>query len=110
MALPEGTVTFLLTDVEGSTRLWERAPDVMPSVIARHYELLDEAIAAHGGQRPQEQGEGDSVVAVFTDAPAALQAAIDAQAAPCPTKRGPTGSSCVCGWPSTWAGRSSETP
>jgi predicted ATPase/class 3 adenylate cyclase/DNA-binding CsgD family transcriptional regulator len=81
MALPEGTVAFLLTDVEGSTRLWERAPEVMPAVIARHYELLDDAIAAHGGQRPQEQGEGDSVVAVFTDAAGALRAAVDAQRA-----------------------------
>ena len=38
--LPEGTVTFLLTDVEGSTRLWEAAPQVMGDVIARHYALL----------------------------------------------------------------------
>ncbi|MEO6374183.1 MAG: adenylate/guanylate cyclase domain-containing protein, partial [Acidimicrobiales bacterium] len=77
--LPEGTVTFLLTDVEGSTRLWEAEPEAMADVIARHYELLDRAIAAHGGQRPQEQGEGDSVVAVFSDAAGAVAAAIDAQ-------------------------------
>jgi class 3 adenylate cyclase len=35
--VPAGTVTFLLTDVEGSTRLWEQAPTAMPAVIARHY-------------------------------------------------------------------------
>ncbi|MDQ4041480.1 MAG: hypothetical protein M3141_06990, partial [Actinomycetota bacterium] len=64
-ALPAGTVTFLLTDVEGSTRLWEAAPDDMSVAVARHYELLDAAIALHGGVRPVEQGEGDSVVAAF---------------------------------------------
>ena len=40
-SLPEGVVTFLLTDVEGSTRLWESAGEVMPAAIARHYEILD---------------------------------------------------------------------
>ena len=42
--LPTGTVTFLLTDVEGSTQRWEAAPAAMAAAIARHYELLDEAI------------------------------------------------------------------
>ncbi len=79
--MPTGTVTFLLTDIEGSTRLWESAPGVMGDVVARHYEILEAAIAAHGGQRPQEQGEGDSVVAVFDDATVAVAAAIDAQRA-----------------------------
>ena len=60
--LPTGTVTFLLTDVEGSTRRWEAAPEAMAEAIPRHYELLDEAIVGHGGVRPVEQGEGDSVV------------------------------------------------
>ena len=79
--LPDGTVTFLLTDVEGSTRLWESAPSVMTEVVARHYEILDSAIAAHRGHRPQEQGEGDSVVAVFSDAADAVAAAVEAQRA-----------------------------
>ena len=79
--LPVGTVTFLLTDVEGSTRLWESAPEAMGAAIARHYELLDEVISRHGGVRPVEQGEGDSVVAVFTRASDALAAALDAQRA-----------------------------
>ena len=39
--LPTGTVTFLLTDVEGSTQRWEAAPEAMAAAIARHYELLD---------------------------------------------------------------------
>ncbi len=77
--LPSGTVTFLLTDVEDSTRQWEAAPAAMAAAIARHYALLDDAIAAHGGVRPVEQGEGDSVVAAFTLASDALAAALDAQ-------------------------------
>ena len=80
-ALPAGTVTFLLTDIEGSTRLWESAGDVMPQAVARHYEVLDEAIARQGGVRPVEQGEGDSVVAAFTRASDALAAALDSQRA-----------------------------
>src|SRR6516165_4755053 len=67
-AVPAGTVTFLLTDIEASTQLWERAASAMPGAVARHYEILDEAIAAHGGVRPVEQGEGDSVVGAFSRA------------------------------------------
>jgi class 3 adenylate cyclase len=77
--VPAGTVTLLLTDVEGSTRLWENAPTAMPEAIARHYGILDEAIASHGGVRPVEQGGGDSVVAAFTRARDAVAAALDAQ-------------------------------
>jgi class 3 adenylate cyclase len=79
--LPVGTVTFLLTDVEGSTFLWESAPEAMGAAIRRHYQLLDSAITLHGGVRPQEQGEGDSVVAAFTHAGDALGAALDIQRA-----------------------------
>ena len=79
LALPIGTVTFLLTDVEGSTHAWEAAPDAMAAAIARHYDLLDAAITAHGGVRPEEQGEGDSVVAAFSRASDAVLAALDAQ-------------------------------
>ena len=74
--LPAGTVTFLLTDVEGSSRLWEERPADMGAAIARHYDMLDEAIAAHGGVRPVEQGEGDSVVAAFARAGDAVRAAV----------------------------------
>jgi predicted ATPase/class 3 adenylate cyclase len=79
--LPVGTVTFMLTDVESSTFLWESAPDAMGAAIRRHYELLDAAIASHGGVRPVEQGEGDSVVAAFGCASHALTAALDVQRA-----------------------------
>ena len=79
--LPVGTVTFLLTEVEGSTRLWESDPEAMGVAVARHYELLNAAITLHGGVRPVEQGEGDSVVAVFIRASDALAAALDVQRA-----------------------------
>ncbi len=81
LQLPVGTVTFLLTDIEGSTRLWESDPEAMSIAVARHYQLLDAAIALHGGVRPVEQGEGDSVVAVFIRASDALAAALDVQRA-----------------------------
>ena len=63
--LPTGTVTFLLTDIEGSTKLWEAGADETAISVARHYELLEAAVALHGGVRPVEQGEGDSVVGAF---------------------------------------------
>ncbi|MGH2578755.1 MAG: hypothetical protein ACRDG9_13565, partial [Actinomycetota bacterium] len=56
--LPAGTVTFLLTDIEGSTRTWEDHGDEMAAAVVRHYEILDAAIAGHQGVRPVEQGEG----------------------------------------------------
>ena len=47
--LPAGTVTFLLSDVEGSTPMWEADREAAGLAIARHYELLDAAIVLHGG-------------------------------------------------------------
>ena len=79
--LPEGTVTFLLTDIEGSTAAWEADRAAMAAAVARHYEILDGGIEACRGTRPVEQGEGDSVVAVFTRASDALRAAVDIQLA-----------------------------
>jgi predicted ATPase/class 3 adenylate cyclase len=80
-SLPTGTVTFLMSDVEGSTPLWEDAPEAMTVAIPRHYELMDEAIISAGGVRPVEQGEGDSVVGAFSRASDALAAAVAAQRA-----------------------------
>ena len=80
-ALPAGTVTFLLSDIEGSTALWEADPNGMPVAVADHYVILDEAVARRGGVRPVEQGEGDSIVAAFARASDALAAALDAQLA-----------------------------
>jgi class 3 adenylate cyclase len=56
-ALPIGTVTLLLADVESSTRLWEAEPDAMTTAIARLDRILDEMVAGHAGVRPVEQGE-----------------------------------------------------
>jgi class 3 adenylate cyclase len=60
--LPTGMATLLLADVEGSTRLWETQPEEMTSAIARLNQTVSEVIAAYGGVRPVEQGEGDSFV------------------------------------------------
>lgn len=79
--LPVGTVSFLLTDIVESTPMWHQDPDAMAEAVVRHYQLLDAAITAHDGVRPQEQGEGDSVVAAFSRASDALAAARDAQIA-----------------------------
>ncbi len=77
--LPVGTVTFLLTDVEMSTSTGNAASDEMAAALARHDEILDNAVAAHGGVCPEEQGEGVGVVAVFSRASDALAAALQAQ-------------------------------
>src|SRR4051812_30489541 len=79
VALPTGMVTFLLSDIEGSTRLWESAPEAMRSAVPAHYEILADAVGRHGGVRPVEQGEGDSIVAAFGRASAAVAAALEAQ-------------------------------
>jgi predicted ATPase/class 3 adenylate cyclase/DNA-binding CsgD family transcriptional regulator len=80
--LPTGTVTLLLADVEGSTRLWETQPEQMAAAIARLNLVVSEIIAAHDGVRPVEQGEGDSFVAAFARASDAVAAALELQRAP----------------------------
>ncbi len=71
--LPSGTVTFLLTDIEGSTALWEREPEPMRRAVARHDALLRQAIAAHHGQVFRSTGDG--LCAAFATAPDAVAAA-----------------------------------
>ncbi len=67
--LPTGTVTLLLADVEGSTRLWETQPERDDRrVRAAGSGVCPMLIAAHGGVRPVEQGEGDSFVVAFARA------------------------------------------
>ena len=80
--LPTGTVTLLLADVEGSTRLWESHPEEMASAIARLNQVVGDVIAVHHGVRPVEQGEGDSFVAAFSRASDAVAAALEVQLAP----------------------------
>ncbi|MGA9356501.1 MAG: LuxR C-terminal-related transcriptional regulator [Mycobacterium sp.] len=79
--LPTGTVTLLLADVEGSTRLWETQPDEMAAAVARLDQAVADAIAAHDGVRPVEQGEGDSFVVAFGRASDAVACAVDLQRA-----------------------------
>src|SRR5256714_975696 len=73
--LPTGTVTFLLTDIEGSTRLWESVPEAMEVALERHNSLLAGVIEGHGGVVVTSRGEGDSFFAVFPGAVAAVEAA-----------------------------------
>jgi predicted ATPase/class 3 adenylate cyclase/DNA-binding NarL/FixJ family response regulator len=80
--LPTGTVTLLLADVEGSTRLWETQPEDMTAAVARLNQAVSEIIAAHDGVRPVEQGEGDSFVAAFARGSDAVAAALELQRAP----------------------------
>jgi class 3 adenylate cyclase len=80
--LPTGTVTLLLADVEGSTRLWETQAEVMAAAIVRFNQVVCDVVAAHDGVRPVEQGEGDSFVAAFARASDAVAAALELQRAP----------------------------
>jgi predicted ATPase/class 3 adenylate cyclase len=73
--LPAGTVTFLLTDIEGSTRLWETEPEAMEVALQQHDRLLAEVIESHGGAVVTSRGEGDSFFAVFHSAVSAVEAA-----------------------------------
>ncbi len=76
---PSGTVTFLFTDIEGSTDLWERWPDAMKSALAQHHTLLNAAAAEHHGY--VFQIVGDAFCIAFGSAPDALGAALTAQRA-----------------------------
>src|SRR6516225_2073291 len=80
--LPTGMATLLLADVEGSTRLWEAQPEEMTAAVARFEHIVSEVVAAHGGVRPVEQGEGDSFVAAFARASDAVACALELQRAP----------------------------
>ena len=70
--------TFLLTDIEGSTRLWQAHPDAMRAALASHDAILHAAIEAAGGTTVKWTGDG-VLLAVFDDAAAAVRAAVNAQ-------------------------------
>jgi predicted ATPase/class 3 adenylate cyclase len=77
--LPTGTVTFLFTDVEGSTKLWERYPEAISEALASHYEILRVVIETNNGSVVKTTGDG--VHAVFSIATDAVEAALEAQRA-----------------------------
>ena len=77
-ALPTGTVTFLFTDIEGSTRLWEQHSEAMRDALARHNQILDDIIARRG---VVFKTVGDSFCAAFATATDALEAALTIQKA-----------------------------
>ena len=67
--------TFLMTDIEGSTRLWEAHPDAMAIVLERHDRLLRTVITDHGGTVVKTTGDG--MLASFADPLGAARSAID---------------------------------
>jgi class 3 adenylate cyclase len=75
--LPTGTVTFLFTDIEGSTPLWEREPEPMRAALARHMALLQQAVTAQHGRLYKTIG--DAIQAAFALPADALAAALAAQ-------------------------------
>src|SRR5437870_11551419 len=77
--LPTGTVTFLFTDIEGSTKRWEQYPQAMGVALARHDEILRQAIEANGGY--VFKTVGDAFCAAFPTPNGALAAALSAQRA-----------------------------
>src|SRR2546423_9772555 len=79
MDLPTGSVTFLFTDIEGSTRHWEENPDAMRAALERHDRLLREAIERHGGV--VFKTVGDAFCAAFATTQPALESAVASQEA-----------------------------
>ena len=76
-ALPTGTITFLFTDVVGSSASWESHPEEMAPAMRRHDELIEAAVAGRGGRVVRPRGEGDSRFAVFSRASDAVAAAVE---------------------------------
>ena len=76
---PSGTVTFLFTDIEGSTQLWEQHPDAMKLAYGRHESILRQVVAAHGGYAYKMIGDAFQIA--FETAPEALATALNAQRA-----------------------------
>jgi hypothetical protein len=76
---PSGVVTFLFTDIEGSTRRWEADPEAMRTALAAHDELMREAVASHDGMLFKHTGDG--VCAAFSSPRSAVEAAVAAQRA-----------------------------
>ena len=74
-------VTFLLTDIEGSTAAWEADADAMAAALARHDEIVEQVVTSRGGRLIKTRGEGDATFSVFDRPSAAAAAAIELQEA-----------------------------
>ncbi len=79
MGLPTGTVTFLFTDIEGSTELWEHDESSARKVLVRHDQIIEKLVEENEGMLVRPRGEGDSRFAVFQHAPSAAAAAATIQ-------------------------------
>lgn len=77
--LPTGLITYLFTDVQGSTPLWQQYPQEMRTVMSRHDSILTTAVDSNEGMVVRPRGEGDSIFAVFPKATDAVNAAFVAQ-------------------------------
>ena len=100
VVLPSGTVTFLFTDIEGSTAHWERQHVAMGAALARHDALLRTAIREHGGYVIKTVG--DAFHAAFARAPDAVAAALEPSDGST-SSRGAMLEPCESGWRSTLA-------
>jgi predicted ATPase/class 3 adenylate cyclase len=78
-AIRKATLTLVLTDIEGSTRLWETQADRMHEALARHDELVVAAVEREGGTVVQSKAEGDSTFSVFDSPTHAVAAALELQ-------------------------------
>jgi predicted ATPase/DNA-binding SARP family transcriptional activator/class 3 adenylate cyclase len=77
--LPDGVVTLLLTDIEGSTALWDVHPHDMAQALVRHEDITAEIVHMHDGRLLKSRGEGDATLSVFAKATDALAAAVALQ-------------------------------
>ncbi|MGH2728854.1 MAG: protein kinase domain-containing protein, partial [Actinomycetota bacterium] len=75
--VPTGVLTFVMTDIEGSTALWDEHPLTMPGVLARHDALVASVVESRRGRLLKSMGEGDSTVSVFTSATDAVPVAAE---------------------------------
>jgi len=79
--LPSGVITFVMSDIKGSTAAWDADPEAMSTALARHDAIVEQAVVGAGGVFLRSKGEGDSTLSAFREASAALRSAIDFQRA-----------------------------
>jgi predicted ATPase/DNA-binding SARP family transcriptional activator len=77
--LPDGVVTFFLTDIVGSTELWDRYPEDMAKALVRHEDVIGDVVRVHAGRLLKSRGEGDATLSVFARTTDAVAAAVALQ-------------------------------